>query len=455
MATTVHRAAKATSSGAAVRQAGAARRPLLRVLFLHHDLAKVDLCLDELRGAGTTVSSQVARTAEGFSRELGSRNYDLVLAQYPGAILPGVQALERLRAVHPDRHIPLIFVADKLRRETAADLVSQGAADCIDADHLGHLPVAIRRALDEGRLRDERDRAEKQLRHSEAHYRALVGNLAYGMCRCDLDGRFQDANQALVLMLGYPSREALMAANLAGEILRDPLKREQLLGRALDDAHVVPLETQWPRQDGTLVQIRLSGRDVGSDDGTPRSYELIVEDMTKQRELEDHLRELAARDPLTGLANYRHLASVLDGEIKRSRRTGREFAVLLFDVDGLKRTNDQFGHVVGSQVLCRVADVLCIFSRETDTAARLGGDEFALVLPETSRVAALLVADRIRDRLGHERRKPVIGLSVGVAVYPQDGAGIDTLLTSADIAMYAMKDRHRARPAAGLRPEPR
>ena len=138
-------------------------------------------------------------------------------------------------------------------------------------------------------------------------------------------------------------------------------------------------------KDGTMLKVRLSGREVNNE-GEKDSYEIIVEDVTQQRKLEDHLRQQAAKDPLTGLANYRHLVETVDAEIKRSERTAREFALLFLDLDGLKQINDRFGHLVGSQALCRLADVLCICSRKIDTPARFGGDEFALVLPETGQL---------------------------------------------------------------------
>jgi diguanylate cyclase (GGDEF)-like protein len=155
--------------------------------------------------------------------------------------------------------------------------------------------------------------------------------------------------------------------------------------------------------------------------------------------LESRLRKLAASDPLTGLANYRHLVDVLDMEIKRCERTNREFAVLLFDLDGLKAINDRYGHMTGSQALCRVADVLSFCCRDIDTASRFGGDEFALVLPETSTQAANLVARRICDSVAHDGKGPSLSISVGAAVYPHDGENIESLLSAADTAMYSMK----------------
>jgi diguanylate cyclase (GGDEF)-like protein len=174
------------------------------------------------------------------------------------------------------------------------------------------------------------------------------------------------------------------------------------------------------RKDGTTLRVRLSGREVKGKQGKMDGYEIIAEDVTKQRELEDHLRQQAAKDPLTGLANYRHLVGVLDSEIKRSKRTGREFALLLLDLDQLKQINDRYGHVTGSQALCRLADVLCICCRDIDTPARFGGDEFALVLPEIGAESANLVAQRICDTFANDGRERKLSVSAGVAIYPRD-----------------------------------
>jgi diguanylate cyclase (GGDEF)-like protein/PAS domain S-box-containing protein len=267
------------------------------------------------------------------------------------------------------------------------------------------------------------------------------------MCRCDGKGKFLDVNQALVTMLGYASRKELMAAHHASEILCNASKREQLLGLSAGkdgEDGGVRLEIDWKRKDGTPLKVRLSGRQV-STESEKDSYEIIVEDITQQRKLEDHLRQQAAKDPLTGLANYRHLVEVLDTEIKRSERTGREFALLFLDLDGLKKINDRFGHVVGSEALCRLGDVLSNSCRNMDTAARFGGDEFAVILPETGEVPANLVAGRICDNLARDGRKPKLSVSIGVSIYPKDGERIDTLMGAADVALYSMKARAHGR----------
>jgi diguanylate cyclase (GGDEF)-like protein len=162
------------------------------------------------------------------------------------------------------------------------------------------------------------------------------------------------------------------------------------------------------------------------------------EDDTAQR-AEERLRHLAATDPLTGLANYRRLSETIESEIKRSERTARAFSVLIFDLNGMKRINDRHGHPAGNCALCCLADIFRTSCRSADTAARYGGDEFALVLPETDANEADAVGRRICERLSNDREEPRLSMSVGLAVYPEDGTTNETLFQAADRALYKMK----------------
>ena len=153
------------------------------------------------------------------------------------------------------------------------------------------------------------------------------------------------------------------------------------------------------------------------------------------------VRQLAVTDPLTGLSNYRTLINVMETEAQRSRRTGRPFAILLLDLDGLKVINDQHGHLTGSRAICRLASVLRVHSRAMDTAARYGGDEFAVVLPEAGEEAAASVSRRICERLAKDGEFPHVSVSVGAAVFPRDGETIEELFNAADRALYGMKRR--------------
>ncbi len=421
------------------------KRKLVRILFIHRFPAEIEHCLYELRKVRFIVSSEVVLTPEQFAERLGSEPFDLVVAEHPSPNWQETQVLDVLREMKQD--IPVIFLVYGLKRETTAEFILKGAADCIEMDRISHLAVAVHRALDEKALRDQRDRAEKELRRSEARYRALAGNLSYGICRCSLEGTFLEVNEAMIRMLGYASKEELLALDLARDIIQDPHKRAQLLGQSGADGLVDPIEIECQRKDHATLKVRLSGREVFSELGELEAYEVIAEDVTRPRELEDHLRRQAARDSLTGLANYRRLVDVLDGEIKRSDRTGREFALLFFDMDELKRINDRYGHMIGGQALCRLADVLISSCRAIDTPARFGGDEFAVVLPETNAREACQVARRICESVASDTHGPKLSVSVGIAVFPEDGDTIEKLLREADAALYLMK-RHTTSLAA-------
>ena len=151
------------------------------------------------------------------------------------------------------------------------------------------------------------------------------------------------------------------------------------------------------------------------------------------------IRDRATTDPLTGLANYRLFVAELQAEIKRAQRTSRGFALVFFDLDGLKQINDQHGHMAGNEALCRLAECIRSTCREIDTPARFGGDEFAIVLPEADEVEALGVAQRVRARLGEDATTPTLSTSVGVALHPRDGDTIESLIGTADRALYGMK----------------
>ena len=165
----------------------------------------------------------------------------------------------------------------------------------------------------------------------------------------------------------------------------------------------------------------------------------LAAEVSERKRADERVQQLVATDPLTGLANYRRLIDAVELEIRRYGRSGKSFAILLLDLDGLKKLNDTYGHIVGSRALCRVADVLRVHCRQLDTPARFGGDEFAVVLPETVLAQAQQIATRIRERIASDGENPPITVAVGSAVFPDDGKSIEKLLSAADRALYSMK----------------
>jgi diguanylate cyclase (GGDEF)-like protein len=166
---------------------------------------------------------------------------------------------------------------------------------------------------------------------------------------------------------------------------------------------------------------------------------VLATEVAAHKRAQEQVRNLAVTDALTGLANYRQLVDALESEIRRFGRTERPFVVLLLDLDGLKKINDAHGHLVGSRALCRLADMLRLYSRDVDTAARYGGDEFVLILPESDAEAARLVAQRISKRLAEDGEQPKLSVSIGTAVCPDDGETIHEILGAADRDLYRDK----------------
>jgi len=152
--------------------------------------------------------------------------------------------------------------------------------------------------------------------------------------------------------------------------------------------------------------------------------------------------DIALRDPLTELFSFSAFKAYLEIEIKRLRRRGGSFAVLMLDLDGFKAINDRAGHLEGDRILRAVAAVMASTVREEDICARWGGDEFALLLGRSTRRQAREAAERLRHAIevasleGSE-----LTVSIGVAVCPRDGKSAPTLMRQADLAMYAAKQR--------------
>jgi diguanylate cyclase (GGDEF)-like protein/PAS domain S-box-containing protein len=425
----------------AARRIATHRRRKVRILFVDDRESDVKICINELKRMDFAVSADRVQAPAEFGERLRAQRYDVVVSNDSMPSWTGMEALESLH--QENQETPFILTTSALDEDMRNAFMRKGAFDCVDKNRLDRLPLAVALAVEETTRRMERDHAEKTLQHSEAHYRALVENPTYGICRFDVDGRFLDVNDALVAMLGYQFREELMAVNLATDIIRDPIERAQLFESYRRTGQVDLIELEWQRKDGSPMKVQLSGRQVGVEQGAPEGCQIIVEDVTAQRASDDHLRHIAATDALTGLANYRRLSETAELEIKRSERTKRNFAVLIFDLNGMKRINDSHGHLAGNRALCRLADIFRFACRSIDTAARYGGDEFAIILPETGAKEAGAVGRRICERLTNEQEKPLLSVSFGVAIYPKDGATIETLFQAADRALYKMKQMER------------
>jgi diguanylate cyclase (GGDEF)-like protein/PAS domain S-box-containing protein len=269
------------------------------------------------------------------------------------------------------------------------------------------------------------------------------------------DGRIFDANPAACALLGYNREElrALGRSHLADPADRrwsDALRERRETGR-------LRRELTFLRGDGSALEAEVTSQifEVHGEERTAMVIRDVRDRVRLERELrknlEDHTR-LALVDELTGLPNRRSFFTTTERLLTEASAAGRSLHVLVADVDGLKPTNDRFGHQAGDQLLADVAEVLTAHFTIASVVARLAGDEFVLVVDDYDEDEVTALVDSLdaameECRVRHGRPFPV-EVSIGSAVHhPDDESTLDELLQRADTAMYATKQhRTRARP---------
>ena len=175
---------------------------------------------------------------------------------------------------------------------------------------------------------------------------------------------------------------------------------------------------------------------------------ISLRDLTDRKRDEAHIRHLARHDALTNLPNRYKLEERLSSTLASAAEAGSEVAVLYLDLDRFKPVNDLLGHAAGDALLTQVAKRLLVEVRPADTVARLGGDEFVLVLadlsgPEKAALTAARISETLRSPFLIEGHRVEIGVSIGIALFPSDGANGEALLRAADTAMYRAKEKAR------------
>lgn len=236
-------------------------------------------------------------------------------------------------------------------------------------------------------------------------------------------------------------------------------------GRAVQELLDAPNRPRWREE----VQVALDGRGVWEGElwlrrpqgpgvallvswvllrdahGQPLNTVLFAKDLSERLEAQRRIEQLAYSDPLTGLPNRLMLGERVGHAIRLAQRSGQSFAVLFLDLDRFKGINDSLGHAFGDRVLVEIAARLRGCLRQTDTLARLGGDEFVVHLHDADRDAAECAARRIIDAVTRpvtiDEMQFTLSCSIGIAMYPQDGATLDELIQCADTAMYQVKER--------------
>lgn len=293
-----------------------------------------------------------------------------------------------------------------------------------------------------------RTQARLELRESEERFRATFAQATVGLAHIGVDGRWLRVNLKLQEILGYSESELLKQTiwdvTPATEIQNDRLI---LQGMLVTEGPSCSKERQYRHKNGHLVNVNVSFSVMQSDQ-EKRRFIVVIEDISQRKQFEEKLVKLAHHDSLTGLSNRALLLDRLTQAITYAHRSKKFVAVLFIDLDRFKNINDSLGHDVGDQVIVEVGRRLSGTIRDGDTVARFGGDEFVLVLSDVAREDEVgQIAQKILTTLfapmlvnGHELSP--VG-SIGVSIYPQDGADSSTLIKNADTAMYKAKGMGR------------
>jgi len=316
--------------------------------------------------------------------------------------------------------------------------------------------IAVRDAADrvvalEGIIEDvtQRTEAGHALREAERRYRSLFDNAIEGIFRSTPDGRYLDANPALARIYGFETPAELIETlqDIRCQLYVDPTRREEFMRIVKARGSISGFESQVYRKNGDVIWISENARAV-ADAGVVLHYEGTVEDITERHLYQARIEQQANYDTLTGLANRSLLHDRLQQGILTAASYGTRLAVVFIDLDRFKFINDSLGHHVGDQLLRVMAERFKSCVREFDTVARLGGDEFVLLIngqsgPDSVATVMERVLQVIAAPWRHTRGEFEVTCSVGVAMYPDDGADAATLLKHADSAMYRAKEHGR------------
>lgn len=319
--------------------------------------------------------------------------------------------------------------------------------------------AAARRTLDD-QLRVVQDREEvisaqsAKLRDSERHFLTLAESVPVGILETDSQGRAVFVNHAWCQLVATAEQSAL-GDGWHAHIHPDDLAKMLRLMPSKPSAASPPTLSELPdhvfrlrRSDGDQRWISCRVAPVLAEDGTVQGHILAAIDVTSERAALDQLNYLATHDPMTGGLNRGAFELEVGATLARAERYGARCALLFADIDDFKAINDTYGHFVGDVALDTVVRRIQSTLREVDTVGRLGGDEFGILLDQVrSPGDAALTIRRIEaafdEPIALEGGTPFrLRLSIGAAVYPDDGASFDDLARTADAAMYRDKKRY-------------
>jgi diguanylate cyclase (GGDEF)-like protein/PAS domain S-box-containing protein len=358
----------------------------------------------------------------------------------------GIETLDRLLLAAPQ--VPIVVLCGVDDEDIALRCVERGARDYLLKGYLDS--YSFSRALHN---MIERKAIEDALFVEKERAQVTLDSIGDAVLSTDLSGRITYLNLVAESLTGW-SREDAVGRSLAEvfhiidsttrKICRSPMElaieQDRTVGLAANSILV--------RSDGVESAIEDSVAPIHDRQGQVTGAVIVFHDVSAAKAMTVQMSDLAQYDVLTGLANRAHLNDRIGQAITIAHRHNRKFGVLFLDLDHFKHINDSLGHPIGDKLLQSVAKRLVSCVRESDTVSRQGGDEFVLLLAEIAdaKNAALcaqklLTMLRAPNFIGHHGLE--ISASIGISIYPDDGMDPETLIKTADTAMFQAKEHGR------------
>jgi diguanylate cyclase (GGDEF)-like protein len=448
--------------------------PNARVVVVDDNRLIREIARDALAGQ---VRLECCMDAEAALEALAREPADLVISDLNMPGMSGIELLECVRREHPGTDFVLLTANATV--ESAVGALRMGAADyLIKPVQPDALALIVERLLAQRQLLVENERLRETLTTLESCrtlMRCLDPSELYSVA-LDLLIHTLRRERGLVLYrrgsiplsdgiayrgftpdVGRGLRDALLGAKPVAfdgfeelEIIGESELHEALRGAGIRTGRILAIPLRGRETESGLLCVFENGQEFAPTE--IERAEMVAAHAhlaLLNAERYSHAKERAFVDDVTEVFNARYLLQATAHEIQRSERSERNLTVLFLDLDHFKLVNDNHGHLVGSQILRQLSQVLLTCIRQVDTLARYGGDEFTILLPDTEHASGMAVAERIRAtvaefRFEDGRGAPIhLEISIGVATYPDHGDARDGLLDAADKAMYLAKSQGR------------